>query len=94
MHPVISRVDRLKARQNIVFLLIDLKKLPEKYFSKEEIKFIHKQKDPLKKDMCYFNRLDHHLFVQFIKEEKDGFKRLENCRKAGDSIAAAINDQK
>ena len=94
MHPVISKVDRLKARQNIVFLLNDLKKIPEGYFSKEEIKFIHKQKEELKKEMFYFNRLSHQVFVQFIKEEKDDFSRLENCRKAGDSIASAINDQK
>jgi len=94
MHPVISKVDRLKARQNIVFLLNDLKKIPEGYFSKEELKFIHKQKEELKKEMFYFNRLSHQVFVQFIKEEKDDFSRLESCRKAGDSVASAINDQK
>jgi len=94
MHPVISKVDRLKARQNIVFLVNDLKKIPEGYFSKEEIQFINEQKKTLKKELICFNRLSHQLFVQFIKKDKDDYTTWENCRKAGDSIAAAINDQK
>ncbi len=34
------------------------------------------------------------LFVQLIKEEKEDYKRLENCRKAGDSLAARLNELK
>jgi leucyl aminopeptidase len=94
MHPVISKVGRLSPKQNIVFLSNNLKKIPDGYFSKEEIEFINEQKKELKKEMICFNRLSHRVFVQFIKEEKDDFTRLENCRKAGDLVASAINDQK
>ena len=94
MHPVISKVDRLSPKQNIVFLSNGLDKIPDGYFSKEEITFIHDQKKELKKDLTCFNRLSHQVFVQFIKAEEDDFIRLENCRKAGDSVASAINDQK
>ena len=94
MHPAISKVDRLSPKQNIVFLSNDLKKIPGGYFSKEEIEFINTQKKELKKEMICFNRLSHRVFIQFIKEEKDGFTRLENCRKAGDTVASAVNDQK
>jgi leucyl aminopeptidase len=94
MHPVISKVDRLSAKQNIVFLSNDLKNIPVGYFSREETEFINGQKKELKKEMICFNRLSHRVFVQFIKEEKDEFTRLENCRKAGDSVASAVNDQK
>jgi len=94
MYPDISKVDRLSAKQNIVFLYNDLKKIPGGYFSKEEIEFINGQRRELKKEMICFNRISHRLFVQFIKEEKDDFTRFENCRKAGDTVASAINDQK
>ena len=94
MHPVIYKVDRLSAKQNIVFLSNSLKKIPGGYFSKEEIAFINEQKKELKKDLICFNRLSHRVFIQFIKEEKDDFIRMENCRKAGDMVASAINDQK
>jgi len=94
MHPDIYKADRLTARQNIVFLVKDLKKVPSGYLSREEIKFILEKKQALKKEMFCFNRLSHRIFVQFIKEEKDDFIRMENCRKAGDSIASVLNSQK
>ena len=94
MHPVISKVDRLSAKQNIIFLSSNLKKIPKDYFSAEEIKFINEQKNKLKKELICFNRLSHQVYMQFIKEENDIYTRLENCRKAGDSVASAINDQK
>jgi leucyl aminopeptidase len=94
MHPAIFKVNRLSAKQNTVFLCTNLKKFPEGYFSAEEMKFIDEQRKELKKELVSFNRLSHGVFVQFIKEEKDEYARLEFCRKAGDSIAAAINDSK
>jgi len=94
MHPDIYKADRLPARQNIVFLVNDLKKIPGGYLSDDEMKFIQDKKKALKKEMFCFNRLSHRIFVQFIKEEKDEFIRLENCRKAGDEIVSVLNSQK
>lgn len=94
MHPQISKITRLPLRTNILFLVNDLKKIPKKYFSKEEIDYISSQSKEVKKELIPFNRLDHWLFVQFIKEEKDRFKRLENCRKAGDAMSGLLNELK
>lgn len=41
-----------------------------------------------------FDRLGRWIIVQMIKEEKEEYKRLENCRKAGDTLAAKLNDLK
>ena len=94
MHPDIYKADRLPSRQNIVFLADDLMKIPGGYLSKEETEFILGRRKSLKKEMFCFNRLSHRIIVQFIKEEKNDFIRMENCRNAGDSIASFINEQK
>ena len=94
MHPDIYKADRLPTIQNIVFLVNDLKRIPGGYLSEDEMKFILEKKKTLKKEMFCFNRLRYRIFVQCIKEEKDEFIRLENCRKAGDEIVSVLNSQK
>jgi leucyl aminopeptidase len=94
MQTKISLTDHLVARENTVFLVNDLDNLPSGFFSKEEIRYIAQQKKIRKKELTLFNRLDHTLFVQSLKEEKNSFKKLENWRMAGDKLALRLNDLK
>jgi leucyl aminopeptidase len=94
MHPAISKTDRPLKDWSIIFLLRDMMNLPSGFFSTEENTFIAKQRKELKKEMIWFHRPDMLVVVQFAKDEKDPFLRLESCRKAGDSIASLLNEHK
>src|ERR1039457_1098324 len=94
MTPSISELKKIPEKQNILFLTDDKGSLPEGFLSKAELGWISSMRKKSKKDFFTFNRLDHHLFIRFIKEEQNAFKRLENCRNAGDSFGTVLDDLK
>ena len=94
MHTELSLINRLPGKKNTLFLVNDLKKLPSGFFTAEEVKVIDQQRKSLQKELFCFHRDDQSLFVQFFKEEQNLFKKFENCRKAGDIAASALNDLK
>ncbi len=94
MAPIISEIKKIPEKQNILFLTDDRGHVPEGFFSKAELSWISAMKKKFKKEFFTFNRLDYHLFVRFMKEEKNEFKRLENCRNAGDTFGVVLDDQK
>ena len=93
MNTEIFIIDRKPEQQDIVFPVNQLTKIPSGYFSNEELKYIKRQKSD-KKDLLLFNRLDYHLIIWFLKEEKNSFLKLEQCRKAGDNLTLKLNELK
>jgi leucyl aminopeptidase len=91
---VISEIKKIPEKQNILFLANDKGSIPNGFLSKAELGWITSLRKKSKKDFFTFNRLDHHLFIRFMKEEQNTFKRLENCRKAGDDLGSVLEDQK
>ena len=94
MLPKISLTDRSQEVDNLVLLMKSLKALPEGIFTAAEHAFIRRQHKDLKKDIIQINRLDHWIYVYLIKDEKVDYKRLEECRKAGDKVGGLLNSQR
>ncbi|MCK4678619.1 MAG: leucyl aminopeptidase family protein [Bacteroidales bacterium] len=91
---MIKKADKIAEKDSIVLLLEDGKNLKTTILKKDEIDYALKQNDKNKKELIAFNRLNRWIFVQFIKKEANKYKRLENCRIAGEEIVSKINDQK
>jgi leucyl aminopeptidase len=94
MTPSISEIRKLPENQNILFLTDDKGTVPEDVLSKAELAWITTMRKKSKKDLFTFNRLDYHLFIRFMKEEENDFKKSENCRKAGESFGSVLDDLK
>lgn len=78
----------------MVILLEEPKKLPAEMMTGDEYNYIIEQKEKKEKELILLNRLNRLIFIQFIKKETFRFKRLENCRIAGDKIACLLNEHK
>jgi leucyl aminopeptidase len=89
-----QKINKIGQDDNLVLLTSDVKKIDQNYLSKEELKYAAQIIKDHKKEMVVFDRLGQWIIVQIIKEEKEDYKRLENCRKAGDSLAAKLNELK
>jgi leucyl aminopeptidase len=89
-----EKIKKITAEDNIILLTSNVKKIGADYLSKEEIIYAGNIIKEQKKETVLFDRLGRLIFVQVIKEEKDEVKRLENCRKAGDNLAARLNELK
>ena len=94
MLPKISLTDRSQEIENLVLLVSSLKTLPDGVFTTSELSFIRRQHKELKKDIISYNRLEHWIYIYVIKDEKADYKRLEECRKAGDKVGGMLNSQK
>lgn len=94
MMPIISLTSQEQELENLVIVISRLSKIPGGIFTSAEKKYIRDQVEDRKKEVVSFNRLGYHIFIFFIKNEKDRSKRLENCRKTGDQIAATLNQFK
>jgi leucyl aminopeptidase len=94
MHTGISLNSQHSPKQDIVVLLEDVKQLPKDILTKEEINILQYQHKELKKEMVCFHRNGHNVLIQLLKEEKDLFKRLEACRKAGEKVVSQLNGLK
>ncbi len=94
MLPKISITDRSQEIENLVLVVSSLKTLPDGVFTASELSYIRRQHKELKKDIIPYNRLDNWIYVYVIKDEKVLYKRLEDCRKAGNKIGDMLNAQK
>jgi len=91
---MIKKISKLTERINQVILIDENTTLAEKPLLKEEIRYIKEQHKENEKDFFLFNRLSHLILVQYIKDEENIYKRLENCRKAGFVISGVLNKHK
>jgi len=94
MLPKISITERSQEIENLVLVTRSLKSLPEGVFTASELKYIRSQHKELKKDIISYNRLENWIHVYVIKDEKVEYKRLEECRKAGNKVGGLLNSQK
>jgi leucyl aminopeptidase len=94
MHPEVIKISRIPLKANLLFLTPAPENLPKEYFSKTEHSYIALQHKKEKQDFFSFNRLDHWLFIQVIKEEKDPYKANEILRKSGDKLGSLLNELK
>jgi leucyl aminopeptidase len=89
-----KKISAISYDDNLILLTSDVKNIDLKYLNKEEIAYSSQVLSEQKKETIAFDRLGKWVLVQLIKKEKEGYKRLENCRKAGDSLAARLNELK
>lgn len=89
-----KKINKISLDDNLILLTSDVKNIDLKYLNKEEIAYAGQVITENKKETVVFDRLGKWVLVQLIKEEKEDYKRLENCRKAGDSLAARLNELK
>jgi leucyl aminopeptidase len=89
-----KRINKISHDDNLILLTSDVKNIDLKYLNKEEIAYSSLVFSEHKKETVAFDRLGKWMFVQLIKDEKENYKRLENCRKSGDSLAARLNELK
>lgn len=86
--------NKIKQDDNLILLTTDVNNIDLNHLTKEEKNYASKVIKEHKKETVVFDRLGRFVFVQIIKEEKEEYKRLENCRKAGDILAGKLNDLK
>lgn len=89
-----QKINKIDQDDNIILLTSDVNHIDLKYISEEEKSYASQVIADHKKESVIFDRLGKWVIIQLIKEEKDEFKRLENCRKAGDLTASRLNDLK
>jgi leucyl aminopeptidase len=89
-----KKINKISQDDNLVLLTSDVKNIDPKYLSKEEANYTSQVIKDFNKETVAFDRLGRWVLAQVIKEEKEDYKRLENCRKAGDILAAKLNDLK
>ena len=89
-----EKIKKISQDDNLILLTSDIKNIGTKYLSKEETAYAAHVISGQKKDIVAFDHLGRWVLVQLIKKEKEDYKRLENCRKAGDSLSARLNDLK
>ena len=89
-----EKIVKISQDDNLILLTADVKNIDAKHLTREEIKYAGHLVKEHKKETIAFDRLGRWVFIQIIKEEKEAFKRLENCRKAGDTLAARLNELK
>jgi leucyl aminopeptidase len=89
-----KKINKISQDDNLILLTSDVKNIDMKYLSKEEINYSGQVISEHKKETVVFDRLGRWILVQVIKEEKTDYTRLENCRKAGDSLASKLNELK
>ena len=94
MQTIITKKERLLKKDNQVILLSEVNKLDKTLFEQKEIKYIRTYHKDHKQDLFSFNRIDHWVFVLFIKKERNQDLRLEEFRSNGAKITALANEHK
>jgi leucyl aminopeptidase len=89
-----GKINKIDQEDNLILLTSDVKNISTKYLSKDEITYAGRLLSEQKKETVPFDRLGKWVIVQFVKEEKEDYKRLENCRKAGDILSGKLNEHK
>jgi len=90
----IEKTSRSPKNTNIAILAATPDDINTKLLTKDEMSYIKKQKEENKINSFSFNRLKSWLFVRFIDMDKADNYRLEECRKAGDSLQMELNKLK
>lgn len=90
----IKKIEQFPDVSTVVLLAKAPETLDDKFLKKEEILYIKSHKDKDKTECYAFNHFSHWVFVQFIKDENELYKRLEAYRKAGDEISSKLNKYK
>jgi len=91
----IKKVHSLEGMPSIIVLADKPESLPTDLFNVEEIEYITNQHAVLKKCLFEFNKLNRWIFVQLLNlEEHTPYKRAESLRKAGNTFASSLNEQK
>ncbi|MEI6899340.1 MAG: peptidase M17, partial [Bacteroidota bacterium] len=93
MNTEVLKIESITPEKDVVFLVGGLKEIPSSYFSKEEIKYINREKTD-GKDLAHINRLGYRYFVWFISSEKEPWIKFEKCRKGGNELAGIVNGMK
>ncbi len=88
------KINQISPEDNLILLCSSLKKPGKNYLNEKEAKYAAGVIKNQKKETVLFDRLGNFIILQMIKEEKDDMKRMENCRKAGDLLAARLNELK
>ncbi len=94
MHPKLTLTRKSQQIENLVLINSGNDTYPPGLFTKAEKEYIRIQKAVYKKDLVTIDRLDFRIFIYFPKPGQDQYKRLEECRKAGDKVACCLNDQR
>jgi leucyl aminopeptidase len=90
----IEKTSRSPKNTNIAILAAQPNDLVTKLLTKDEMAYIKKQKEENKINTFSFNRLKSWVFVRFIDMDKADYNRLEECRKAGDTLQKELNSLK
>jgi leucyl aminopeptidase len=91
----IKKAHNLEGSPSIIVLADKPANLPVDLLTQPEIDYITILYDVQKKNQFEFNKLDRWIFIHFINlAENTPFKRAESLRKAGDKLAASLNEQK
>jgi len=91
MIPTITLTNREQELGHLVVILSKLSKLPSGILTKDEKTYLVSQVEEHKEDLVTFNKLSYHVFICFVRTEKEIVRQLENTRQAGDKIAAHLN---
>jgi leucyl aminopeptidase len=89
-----KKINKISHDDNLILLTSAAENIQSKYLDKDEIQYVARTIKEHKKETVVFDHLGRYVIVQLIKEEKEGYKRRENCRKAGDGLAARLNELK
>jgi len=91
---MISKVSKIGKGEHTVLLARDLSEIKAEYLSAGQIEYARQLSSDGKKLLISFDHLGKWTFVQLIKQEEIQYKKLENCRKAGDTLGGKLNDLK
>ena len=90
---MINKINKIRQGDPFVLLIHDINDLGPEHLSAEELNHA-KTLSANKQELISFDRLGNWAFVQLIKKEEIIYKRLENCRKAGDILGGKLNELK
>lgn len=94
METIIKNVLKSKGNDHKILLVETVENLEKQGLSKEETAFVLKQLKDNDKKKTVINRYHQWIYIQLVETEKETYKVLEKCRKAGDSLLSHINDYK
>jgi len=91
---MIFKINKIQKPDFHILLAGDLKEVGKAGLSQQELEYAVRMADEGRKELIALDRLGKWVFIQLLKEEEDPYKKLENCRKAGDLLGTKLNDLK
>jgi leucyl aminopeptidase len=91
---MIFKINKIQKSDHIVLLAGNISELNTVHLTAEELAYAGKFIKETRKELIGFDHLGKWVFIQLIKEETNPSLRLENCRKAGDSLGSRLNELK